>query len=98
MLFYKRTVVPVNSGHLAALIKNFGIDDLLGLIEDGHFELAYIEDDLAVATNKDATGIIEHHDFGAIELRGNQKISRMTREERLTELIHRTIGDRKSVV
>lgn len=93
LLFYKRTIVPANRGYLTALIKTLGVDDLLGLIENGHIDLVFIEDDFAVVTNTDSTGIIEHHDFGAVEVIGNQKKTRMTREERLTEIIYRAIDD-----
>jgi hypothetical protein len=96
LLFYKRTVVPANRGYLASLIRSVGLDDLLGLIEDDHIDLAIVEDDFVTITNTDSSGIIEYHHFAAMEVSGNQKKTRMSREERLTEIIYRVIDDTRA--
>ncbi|MFZ5929578.1 MAG: hypothetical protein ACOY15_00005 [Pseudomonadota bacterium] len=93
LLFYKRTVVPANRGYLASLIRSVGLDDLLGLIEDDHIDLAIVEDDFVTITNTDSSGIIEYHHFAAMEVSGNQKKTRLSREERLTEIINRVIEE-----
>lgn len=95
MLFYKRTIVPANSSYVAALVKSVGVDDLLGLIDDGHIALAFVEDELAVQTKKDSTGIIEHHNFVTFELGGDQKKKVMSREEKLARAINQKIDDNR---
>ena len=60
MLFYERTTVVANQAILAQLIKYFGVDGLLVLLDEDLLKIMYTESHVGVMTN--TRGGVQYHD------------------------------------
>lgn len=90
LLFYNQVIIAANRGDLIALLKTVGPDDLIGLIEDGHIAITFYEDTLGTYTS--TTSGVEEHRFVAMELVGDQKKRKMSKEEKLIKLVEQALG------
>ena len=60
MLFYEKTTVIANPAILAQLIKYFGVERLLVLINEGLLKIIYTESFVGIITN--TKGNVQYHD------------------------------------
>src|ERR1700749_1533840 len=61
LLYYKKVQIVVDHGSFTRLARICGPETLLGLIEDGHLAMTYLENRPAVATSRN--GRREEHEF-----------------------------------
>ena len=88
-LFYSNVHIVAHFGVLIRLLKAFGVDTLLRLLDDKRLTLTYLRRDFGTATIN--SNGIEYHSFGEFEQNGPRK-KRASNEEIIQLAFERALG------